>query len=109
MGGGFRFVLSSPEGNHMGLRGTYCEIDAPCRSVHKESFDDLLGESEVLTELTEQDGKTVLKATITYTSREIRDAVIQSGMEHGAAESYDRLAELLELLIPAELEGVGKP
>jgi hypothetical protein len=26
---------------------------------------------------------------------EVRDAVIQSGMEHGAAESYDKLAELL--------------
>jgi hypothetical protein len=30
-----------------------------------------------------------------YESREVRDAVIASGMEHGAAETYDRLAELL--------------
>jgi hypothetical protein len=36
----------------------------------------------------------------TYESAEIRDAVIKSGMEHGAAESYDRLAELLEVLTP---------
>ena len=41
IGGGFRFVLRSPEGNQMGMRGTYCEIDAPYRSVHTESFDDL--------------------------------------------------------------------
>jgi hypothetical protein len=34
-------------------------------------------------------------ATILYPSREVRDAVIKSGMEHGAAESYDKLAELL--------------
>jgi len=108
VGGHFRFVLRSPEGNHMGMRGTYREIDAPYRSVHIESFDDLPGESEVVTELAEREGKTVLTATITYTSHEIRDAVIKSGMEHGAAESYDRLAELLELHTPAEPEGVTR-
>jgi uncharacterized protein YndB with AHSA1/START domain len=109
VGGGFRFVLRSPEGNEMGMRGTYCEIDVPYRSVHTESFDDLPGKSDVTTELTELDGRTVMTATITYTSQEMRDAVIRSGMEDGAAESYDRLAELLELLAPAELDGVGKP
>jgi hypothetical protein len=31
-------------------------------------------------------------------SREVRDAIVASGMEHGAAETYDRLAELLETL-----------
>ncbi|MEA2263587.1 MAG: hypothetical protein QOJ51_6412 [Acidobacteriaceae bacterium] len=107
VGGRFRFVLRSPEGNQMGMRGTYCEIDAPYRSVHKESFDDLPGESEVTTVLTESDGNTVLTATITYASREIRDAVIRSGMEHGAAETYDQLAELLELFAAAEPQGVG--
>ena len=107
VGGGFRFVLRSPEGNQMCMRGTYCEIDAPNRSVHKESFDDLPGESEVTTVLTESDGRTELKATITYASQEIRDAVISSGMEHGAAETYDRLAELLELIAAAEPQGVG--
>ena len=34
-------------------------------------------------------------ATVRYPSRQVRDAVIDSGMEHGAAESYDRLAEHL--------------
>lgn len=51
----------------------------------------------------------MLTATITYTSQEVRDAVIRAGMEHGAAESYDRLTDLLEFPTPAELEGVGKP
>jgi hypothetical protein len=32
---------------------------------------------------------------VLYPSQEVRDAVIKSGMEHGAAESYDKLAELL--------------
>lgn len=34
--------------------------------------------------------------SVLYPSREVRDAVIQSGMEHGAAESYDKLAEVLQ-------------
>jgi uncharacterized protein YndB with AHSA1/START domain len=95
IGGGFRFVLRSPEGKTMGMRGTYCEIETPYRSVHTETFDDLPGEPKVTTLLTEQDGRTTMTATIAYSSEEVRDAVLRSGMEHGAAESYYRLAELL--------------
>jgi uncharacterized protein YndB with AHSA1/START domain len=95
VGGGFRFVLRGPDGRDMGMRGVYREIAPPDRSVHMESFDDFPGESQVTTVLTELDGKTTLTATVLYASKEVRDAVIQSGMEHGAAESYDKLAELL--------------
>src|SRR6266567_8554640 len=90
VGGGFRFVLSGPDGQKMGMRGVYREIEPPVRSVHMESFDDYPGESQVTAVFTEQGGKTTLTATVLYPSQEIRDAVIKSGMEHGAAESYDR-------------------
>jgi uncharacterized protein YndB with AHSA1/START domain len=60
-----------------------------------ESFDDYPGESQVTRVFVEQGGKTTLTATVLYPSKEVRDAVIKSGMEHGAAESYDKLAELL--------------
>ena len=95
LGGGFRFVLQGPDGEKMGMRGSYVELDPPTRSVHKESFDGYPGESQVSSTFTEEDGKTTLTATVTYPSKDVRDAVLQSGMEHGAAESYDRLAELL--------------
>jgi uncharacterized protein YndB with AHSA1/START domain len=95
VGGTFRFVVRGPNGMKLGMRGVYREIAAPERSVHLESFDDYPGESQVTTVLSEQGGKTTLTATVLYPSKEIRDAVIQSGMEHGAAESYDKLAELL--------------
>jgi uncharacterized protein YndB with AHSA1/START domain len=94
-GGGFRFVLRDPDGREMGMRGVYREIVPPERSVHMESFDDYPGESQVTAVLVEQGGKTTFTATVLYPSQEIRDAVIKSGMEHGAAESYDKLAELL--------------
>jgi uncharacterized protein YndB with AHSA1/START domain len=95
VGGTFRFILRGPDGKEMGMRGVYREIVAPERSVHMESFDDYPGESQVTTVLAERGGKTTLTATVLYPSQEIRDIVIKSGMEHGAAESYDKLAELL--------------
>lgn len=95
VGGGFRFVMRGPDGRDMGMRGVYREIAAPDRSVHVESFDDFPGESVVTAVMTENAGKTTLTATVLYESKEIRDAVLKSGMEHGAAESYDKLAEAL--------------
>jgi uncharacterized protein YndB with AHSA1/START domain len=95
VGGGFRFVLRDPAGREMGMRGVYREIAPPEKSVHMESFDDFPGESQVTGVFVEEGGKTTMTATILYPSKEVRDAVIQMGMEHGAAESYDKLAELL--------------
>lgn len=95
VGGAWRFVLRGPDGNDMGMSGEYRQLVAGERSVHTEAFDDYPGDSVVTTVLTEHDGKTTLTATVLYDSQETRDAVVESGMEHGAAESYDRLAELL--------------
>jgi uncharacterized protein YndB with AHSA1/START domain len=107
VGGSFRFVMRGPDGKDMGMRGVYREIVAPERSVHMESFDDFPGESQVTAVLVEKDGKTTLTATILYASKEIRDAVVKSGMEHGAAESYDKLAELLASPEAAAAGGSG--
>ena len=97
VGGHWRYVLQGPDGHTMGMSGTYLELSPPNGSVHTEAFDDFPGEARVTTVLTEQNGKTTLVATSLAPSKEIRDAVIASGMEHGAAETYDRLAELLAL------------
>ena len=96
LGGAFRFVLRGPGGADLGMRGVYREIVPPERSVHTESFDDYPGESVVTALWVEEGDKTTLTATVLYASQEVRDAVIKSGMEHGAGESYDKLAELLE-------------
>ena len=104
VGGGFRFVLRGPDGKQMGMRGVYREIVPPERSVHMESFDDYPGESQVTAVFVEQGGKTTLTATILYASQEVRDAVIKSGMEHGAAETYDKLADLLPSLLAGQVK-----
>jgi uncharacterized protein YndB with AHSA1/START domain len=98
VGGAWRYVLEGPDGQTMGMSGEYREIVPGERTVHTEAFDDYPGDSVVTTVLTEHNGKTTLTGTVLYESQEVRDAVIKSGMEHGAAETYDRLAELLPSL-----------
>lgn len=95
VGGKWRFVLRKPDGADVGMYGVYREITPPDRMVHTEAFDEYPGASVVTTVLVEDHGKTTLTATLVFPSQEIRDAVIETGMEHGAAESYDRMAELL--------------
>ena len=98
VGGAWRYVLEGPDGATMGMSGKYLEIVPGERTVHTEAFDDYPGDSVVTTVLTEDDGKTTLTGTVLYESKEVRDAVVASGMEHGAAETYDRLAALLPSL-----------
>ena len=95
VGGAWRWVLRGPDGRDMGMRGVYQEITPPERLVSTESFDDYPGESLNTLILSEENGKTTFTITVRYASQEIRDAVIKSGMEHGAAECYDKLAEML--------------
>jgi len=45
--------------------------------------------------LVEQGGQTTLTSTVIFPSQEVRDVVLKSGMEHGAAEEYERLAGYL--------------
>jgi uncharacterized protein YndB with AHSA1/START domain len=94
VGGSWRFIVRDSTGRDMGMRGKYIEI-GPDRTVHVESFDEYPGESTVTAIFTEHDGKTTLTATARYRSQEVRDLVLKSGMERGAAETYDRLAEVL--------------
>ena len=99
VGGSWRYVVRAPDGTQMQLHGVYREIVAPERLVRTEANDGCEaeegGRSLVTTLLVEHDGRTTLTNTVRYPSRRIRDAVIASGMEHGVAEGYDRLAEVL--------------
>jgi uncharacterized protein YndB with AHSA1/START domain len=46
----------------------------------------------------EKNGKTILTSRLQYTSIEDRDGHVNSGMERGMRETYDRLGELLPTL-----------
>jgi uncharacterized protein YndB with AHSA1/START domain len=97
VGGAYRFVWHGPDGAEMGMGGVYREIEPPERLVATESFDDPWDSGEALdtTVLVEEDGKTTATTTVLYESEEIRDAILESGMARGVAESYDMLAEYL--------------
>jgi uncharacterized protein YndB with AHSA1/START domain len=99
VGGAWRFVVRRPDGKAIGQKGVYQEI-VPCeRIVNTESWEDWdAGETLVTTILSEQDGKTTFSSTILFPSQEVRDTVVKAGLAHGAAEGYQKLAELLEQL-----------
>jgi uncharacterized protein YndB with AHSA1/START domain len=96
VGGSYRYVWRGPHGD-MGMGGLYREIVRPERIVCTEKFDDPWYEGEAIDTLVlvEADGKTTVTTTVTYVSREVRDAVLKSGMASGVGESYDKLDEVL--------------
>lgn len=95
VGGKYRYVGEAPDGTRTGWGGTFKEIVPLQRIVHTESFDDYPGEALITAVWTEAGGKTTLSMTMLLESKDVRDAIIATGMEHGAAESYDRLNEML--------------
>jgi uncharacterized protein YndB with AHSA1/START domain len=98
VGGAWRFVNRHPQGEAE-FYGEYREITPPSRVVFTEifaQFPDIV--SVVSSELTEEGGKTRMIATVRYPSREVRDMVLGTGMERGAAASYDAIEELVAKL-----------
>jgi uncharacterized protein YndB with AHSA1/START domain len=108
VGGAWRFVLvRGSDGARMGISGVYQEVEAPRRLVTTEAWDDGSGEptrgrlemfegdSMVSYAFDERDGVTTLTMTMRYPTREVRDRMLGSGMEHGANEAYATLDDLL--------------
>lgn len=98
-GGRYRFVIRREKGPEYVFRGEFQEITPPERIVQTFEVEGMPGSIsfETLT-LTEHDGKTTLRTRSRMDSIEARDAMLRSGMEAGAAETYDRLEELLAAL-----------
>lgn len=96
VGGAWRFVHRGPEGEYPAFYGVYKEIDAPGRLVYTEIFEPYPDNGSLVTQfLTDENGKTRLELTAVYESLEVRDMVLKSGMETGAAISYDRLEDVV--------------
>ena len=83
-------------------KAVFKEVDAPNRFVYEDHFVDAEGNETpgmpvmtIAMEFTEADGKTTVKSTGKFQSKEDYDKVIGMGVEQGAAETWDRLAEYL--------------
>jgi uncharacterized protein YndB with AHSA1/START domain len=98
VGGKWRFVNRHPKGDAE-FYGEYREISRPDRLVYTEIFAPYPDNASlVVTELVEEHGKTRVTVSAEYSSREVRDMVLGTGMERGAALSYDRLEMLVNEL-----------
>lgn len=99
VGGTYHWAWRGPDGAELAMRGVYREVVPPERIVRTETFEvgcaPQAGEQLGTMILTEEGGKTRLKISILYPSKEARDALLASGMEHGMAAGYNRLEELL--------------
>jgi uncharacterized protein YndB with AHSA1/START domain len=96
IGGVWRYLETDPEGNVHAFNGMYNEIVAPERLVYTFEYEPMAGhviiDSVTLDDLGD---KTRVSIASTFQSKEDRDGMMQSGMESGANESWDRLEELL--------------
>ncbi|MBP2671175.1 MAG: hypothetical protein H6Q85_1241 [candidate division NC10 bacterium] len=100
-GGAWRYVTRGPKGHENPFTGVYREITPPERLVYTLVYD-VEGAREhpglVTDVFSEKAGGTTLVETMLFPSREARDGLLQSDMKRGAAETFDRLAELLATL-----------
>lgn len=99
VGGSWRYVMRANNGMEVGFHGKFLELDPPTRIVQTEIFDPFPEAVSVVTVTLRAVGeRTVLESLIRYPSREVRDQVLQTGMEDGMRESYLQLAALVDSL-----------
>lgn len=97
VGGLWRFVQKSQDGSEHAFNGEYKEVTPVERLTYTFEYEPMAG--HVLTEtieLQEVDGKTKVISSSAYANIDDLEGMVASGMESGARESYEQLAELLE-------------
>ena len=98
VGGKWRYVGESPDGQPVAFHGEYREIVPNERIVSTEAYEgapdpDANATVNTLT-LTEVDGRTTLSVLVYCLSKEVRDAIIDSGMEAGMQDALDLLEQV---------------
>lgn len=99
-GGSWRYISKDDDGNEFGFHGVNHEVKYPERLIGTFEFEGLPESGHVSLERAEfeelPDGRTKVTTTSVFLSQEDRDGMVQSGMEEGLNESYERLDELLQ-------------
>jgi uncharacterized protein YndB with AHSA1/START domain len=97
VGGTWRYVLIS-DGHEVAFHGEYREIVENERLVMTEVYELPGAESPApedepvnIVTFTEKDGRTTLSVLVQTSTQEIRDLIVNSGMESGMQASYDAL------------------
>ena len=96
-GGAWRFIHRDPDdGTEYAFRGVFHDVAAPGRVVRTFEYEGAPGHVSLETATFEEDGgRTRYVGVSVFQSVEDRDFMVKSGMEEGAGEGYDRLAEIV--------------
>ena len=101
VGGSYRYVLVSngDEPFEVAFHGEFHHVEPTEKLVNTEIFEGAPdGVGLVTSTFTEVDGRTTLTQLCDYGSREVRDAVIATGMEGGMQSSFDAMDEVVASL-----------
>lgn len=97
VGGAWRYIQKDAKGNEYAFNGVYTQVQPPERLAYTFEFEPMAGHISTDTLIFEElpDGKTRITAITTFDNLEDLEGMLQSGMEGGAVETWDRLEELL--------------
>ena len=95
VGGTWRYVMVADGGFEVGFHGEYREIVPNERIVSTEVYEGM-PDAEALDTLTltEADGRTTMTILVQHSTKEHRDAHIESGMEDGMQDALDLLEQV---------------
>jgi uncharacterized protein YndB with AHSA1/START domain len=95
-GGFWRFVQKAADGNRHAFHGAFREIVPPERLSYTFEYEGMPGKVLVETmSCSDVEGRARVRSSDRFENAGDRDGMLASGMEEGARESWDRLAELL--------------
>jgi uncharacterized protein YndB with AHSA1/START domain len=101
-GGRWRYIQKDKDGNAYGFHGVNHEVKVPERIIGTFEFEGLPEDGHVVLETTRFEAlpgdRTRVSTQSVYQSVSDRDGMIQSGMEYGVNDGYERLDEILEKL-----------
>jgi uncharacterized protein YndB with AHSA1/START domain len=98
-GGEWRYVQHDDSGAEYAFRGVYREVVPPERLSYTFEFEGMPGHILLETIVFEDKGdQTQLTSTSFYETLDDLEGMLQSGAEHGAAITWNRLEELLATL-----------
>ncbi|MEL7974489.1 SRPBCC family protein [Isoptericola sp. F-RaC21] len=97
-GGTYRYAMQAEGGFEVAFHGEFTEVVPPERLVHTEVYEGMPDGDSAATLNTytfvEEDGATTLTLVTRAPSKEVRDAIVESGMEGGMQEGFDLVDEL---------------
>ncbi|MCA9970373.1 MAG: SRPBCC family protein [Anaerolineales bacterium] len=98
-GGRWRYTHADPDGGEHGFHGVFHEVLAPERIIQTFEYEGLPESGHVILETmwleALPDGRTRITAQSVFQTVADRDGMIQSGMEQGVVEGFERLDAVL--------------